>query len=320
MPQVKQGISYGQIMGLQLSEYVKAGHKIAAISAAMPSGTGLSKFAKKYPDHFFDVGIAEQHAVTFAAGLGLQEVKPYVAIYSSFLQRAYDQVLHDVCIQKVPVTFLLDRAGIVGEDGETHQGVFDLSYLNHMPNISIAAPRDGKALKRLLDFSLDYKEGPLAIRYPKGSAPLLNQYASYDSDAWSDKNICLGKSEILTKGSQVAILAVGSMVETALEVHDRLDVKVTVVDAVFTKPIDETMIKSISDSHDVIVVLEENAIIGGYGSEVMRYLCENGIQTKVELYGIDDGFVTHGSRSQLLKDEQLDADSILESIQRLLEV
>lgn len=294
----KKRRSYGEILGDKLSDYVKEGHKIAAISAAMPAGTGLNKFAHNHPKNFFDVGIAEQHAVTFAAGMGLQGVKPFVAIYSSFLQRAYDQVLHDVCIQKVPVVFLLDRAGLVGEDGETHQGVFDLSYLSHMPNMTIMAPRDEAAFDKMLDYARTYDRGPIAIRYPKGPAPHL--------DMNRDREIIHGRGTILKEGGTVALLAIGAMVETAMATLDEPDMAdITVADGVFIKPIDYRLIDHLAESHKAIVVVEENSRIGGYGSAVLDYVNSKGLETKVHILGIGDAFVPHGSRARLLKDTGL---------------
>lgn len=297
--------TYGQILGDQLIDFVDRGEKVVAISAAMPSGTGLSEFSKKHPENFYDVGIAEQHAVTFAAGLGLNGIKPYIAIYSSFLQRAYDQVVHDICIQKVPAVFLLDRAGIVGEDGETHHGVFDLSFLNHMPNMTLMAPRDSQTYKAMLEYALTYNEGPIAIRYPKGEAPCMDVIG---------EAMTYGKSQKLIEGKKVAILSVGSMVETALSVAKILskDKKnVTVVDAVFIKPIDTSMIDALVKKHKCLVVIEENTVIGGYGSEVLRYMATKGYKNQVILIGIEDEFVTHGSRGRLLKEIGLDSESVV---------
>lgn len=303
------GKAYSQIVSEKLNAYADEGRLIAGITAAMPDGTGLSVFSKRHPKQFFDVGIAEQHAVTFAAGLALQGIKPFVAIYSTFLQRAYDQILHDICIQMVPVVFLLDRAGIVGEDGETHQGNFDLSFLNHMPNMSIAAPRDLKMFEKMMDYSLTYMDGPLAIRYPKGKAPELG---IEDGQA-----IIHGQSQILALGKDLAIIAVGSMVEIALEIRDRLlkeGIEITVVDAVFTKPMDCHTFKRMASSHKVIVTMEENALIGGFASELIRQLSKVLHDNDIYSYGIKDEFVTHGSRTQLLEHVGLDADSIMKDL------
>lgn len=301
-----QGQSYGEILGDKLTEYVKNDYPVVGITAAMPSGTGLTSFAKQCPKAFFDVGIAEQHAVTFAAGMGLKGIKPYVAIYSSFLQRAYDQVLHDVCIQKVPVVFVLDRAGIVGEDGETHQGVFDYSYLNHMPNMTIMAPRDNQMFKNMMDYSRDFTRGPLTIRYPKGPAVNLD---------YKPGEIIHGKGTVLKHGSKVAILAVGSMVEIALQVADRMNREITVADGVFIKPFDYKLVRKLSESHDYLFVLEENSMIGGYGSMITSCANEENLDMRIYTRGIKDQFVPHGSRAQLLDDVGLSTDKIIEFIE-----
>ncbi|PKM67005.1 MAG: 1-deoxy-D-xylulose-5-phosphate synthase [Firmicutes bacterium HGW-Firmicutes-2] len=299
--------TYGELMGDKLIQYVKEGQKIAGITAAMPDGTGMTRFMKKCPKAFFDVGIAEQHAVTFAAGLGLSGIKPYVAIYSTFLQRAYDQVLHDVCIQKIPVVFMLDRAGLVGEDGETHQGVFDLSYLNHMPNMTVMAPMDSETFKDMMDFALTYMEGPIAIRYPKGEAP----YFEFDKSP-----ITYGKSEILETGQDIAILAVGSMVDEALKASALTNASVTIVDARFVKPIDYNQIDQLAATHKYLLVAEENSMIGGYGSEVLRYVHHKGYDIKVEIMGIKDDFIEHGSRNKLMEVLGLTANHIAAYIER----
>ncbi|MCF8018241.1 MAG: 1-deoxy-D-xylulose-5-phosphate synthase [Vallitaleaceae bacterium] len=299
--------TYGELMGDQLIQYIEDGHKIAGITAAMPDGTGMTRFMKKYPKAFFDVGIAEQHAVTFAAGLGLSGIKPFVAIYSTFLQRAYDQVLHDVCIQKIPVVFMLDRAGLVGEDGETHQGVFDLSYLNHMPNMTVMAPMDSETFKDMMDFALTYMEGPIAIRYPKGEAPFFG----YDKSP-----IVYGKSEVLETGQDIAILAVGSMVDEAIKASAMVKSAVTIVDARFVKPIDYDQIDRLAATHKYLLIAEENTMIGGYGSEVLRYVHQKGYDIKVEIMGIKDDFIEHGSRNKLMEILGLTANHIAAYIER----
>lgn len=302
-PALNQVRSYGDVLNDQLTKYAEAGEPIAAISAAMPTGTGLSAFAKAYPKAFFDVGIAEQHAVTFAAGMALKGIKPFVAVYSSFLQRAYDQVLHDVCIQKAPVVFVLDRAGLVGEDGETHQGVFDLSFLSHMPNMSIMAPRDEMTFERMLDYSKSYTRGPIAIRYPKGPSAQLS--------VASAEEILHGKGSVLKKGKEIALLAVGSMVETALEVGGQAEFDhITIADGIFIKPLDYQLIKHLSLDHHTIVVIEENSAIGGFGSAVVNYVNTYDVDVKVRVLGIKDDFIEHGSRKQLLEDVGLSVNKI----------
>ena len=301
--------TYGKRLSDKLTAYVEKGSPVVGISAAMPEGTGLAAFADKHPQAFFDVGIAEQHAVTFAAGLGLKGIKPYVAIYSSFLQRAYDQVLHDVCIQKVPVVFMLDRAGIVGEDGETHQGVFDLSYLSHMPNMTIMAPRDGKQFDQMMDYSLSYNRGPMAIRYPKGNAPDLDCPAC---------EIIHGKGTVLKQGDKTAVLAVGSMVEAALKAAamEGSD-HITVADAVFVKPVDYQLVENLAKTHEHLVIIEENSVIGGLGTGVLNYIVDKELGVKVHLLGIPDRFITHGSRKELLEEVGLSPSKISDYIKEL---
>jgi len=300
----KKGLSYGARLGKKLCQYGDEKKKIVGISAAMPTGTGLDIFGQNYPEYFFDVGIAEQHGVTFATGLVLEKIKPFVAIYSSFLQRAYDQVLHDVCIQKAPVVFLIDRSGLVGEDGETHQGVFDLSYLNHMPNMTILAPSSGEIFEEMLDFSLNYWAGPIAIRYPKGLALSEQRKESFQ----------YGKSEVKVIGSEVAIIGVGSMLQVALEVGEQLEKQATIIDAVSVKPLDTKQLDQLMTTHKVIVVIEENVLIGGYGSEVLRYITNKTSSIKVYLYGIEDRFISHGLREELLMDVGLESGKIIEDL------
>lgn len=304
---IKKTPAYGDLLGERLMTYAHRGESIAAISAAMPAGTGLMKFAQKFPKQFFDVGIAEQHAVTFAAGMGLKGVKPFVAIYSTFLQRAYDQVLHDVCIQKVPVVLLLDRAGLVGEDGETHQGVFDYAYLNPMPNMTIMAPRDGKMFLKMMDYALTYTRGPLAIRYPKGPAPII--------DCSECREVIHGKGSILKSGNNIALLAVGSMVETAMTVAETMDV--TVADGVFIKPFDYQLVNQLAETHKGILVLEEGCRIGGYGSVITQYINDHQLDVQVRVIGIEDQFIQHGTRSELLAEVGLNKEGIMNVIKEM---
>ena len=267
--------------------------RVVAVSAAMPSGTGLTKFAKRFPQRFFDVGIAEEHAVTFAGGLAAGGLKPYVAIYSSFFQRAYDQIIHDVCIPDLPVTFCVDRAGIVGSDGETHQGILDLSFFSSIPNMTVFAPKNLYELYDIMKFSLDF-EHPLAIRYPRG-------------DAWTGEKqhrapIVYGKSEMLYEGEQVALIAVGSMVETAIQVKEYLEeagLHATIVNARFVKPLDEAMLDHLAEKHNMIVTMEENVLRGGFGEAVSDYYMIKGSAVYVKHVGIDDTFVEHGTVVQL---------------------
>lgn len=289
------------------SVMVKLGERnkdVVAITAAMPDGTGLKRFRNAYPDRFFDVGIAEEHAVTFAAGLAAGGMIPIVAIYSSFLQRAYDQIIHDVCIQNLHVIFAIDRAGIVGSDGETHQGIFDLSYLSNIPNMHIMAPKNKWELSDMLKFAVDFN-GPIAIRYPRGVA--------YDGLFEYRNPIELGKSELITAEDTVAIMAVGSMVPAAMEVHDLLakeGINCTVVNARFVKPIDEEMIVMLSSGHSLIVTMEENVLTGGYGEQVRRFMDDNNINADLITVGLADSFLEHGSVDILKKECGIDAESV----------
>ena len=255
--------SYTDVFATVMNKLGDRDENIVAITAAMPDGTGLKRFRNRYPERFFDVGIAEEHAVTFAAGLAAGGLKPVVAIYSSFLQRAYDQILHDVCIQDLPVIFAVDRAGLVGSDGETHQGIFDLSYLSSIPGMHIMAPKNKWELSDMLKFAVEFQH-PIAIRYPRGEA--------YDGLKEFRQPVELGKSEIIYQGSKIALLAVGSMVKTALAVYDMLKeagVEATLVNSRFVKPLDEEMIRQLSKEHKLLVTMEENVLNGGFGEKVL---------------------------------------------------
>lgn len=281
---------------------------VVAVTAAMPDGTGLKRFARKFPERFFDVGIAEEHAVTFAAGLAVGGLHPVVAIYSSFLQRAYDQIIHDVCIQDLPVIFAIDRAGIVGSDGETHQGVFDLSYLSTIPGMTIMAPKNKWELSDMFKFAVKYKH-PVAIRYPRGIA--------YDGLSEYRKPINYGQSEIITEESDIALFAVGNMVKTAATVHERLKEKgihSTLVNARFVKPIDYEMVQYLSKQHKLIVTMEENVATGGFGEQVRKFVCENNLDVEVMGCAIPDEFVEHGKVEILAHECGIDAETIVERI------
>ena len=299
-----KGKTYTDIFADAIVREAEKNEKINAITAAMEDGTGLVKFHEAFPRRFFDVGIAEEHAVTFAAGLAVGGLKPFVAIYSSFLQRAYDQILHDVCIQNLPVVFCVDRAGLVGNDGETHQGIFDISYLSSIPNMNILAPKNAQELDAAITFAASFP-APLAIRYPRGKA--------YTGLSQFDAPICFGKSEILYQGKDIAILSVGSMAETAVKVRERLKEKgwnVTLVNARFVKPIDEEMIDSLLPLHRYIITLEENVINGGYGMAVLRYINNLDTDVKVINFAIPNSYVEQGSKAEQLKECGLDLDSI----------
>lgn len=300
--------TYSKTLGDTLIDIASNDNKLVAVSAAMPEGTGLDKFARRYPDRFVDVGIAEQHAVTFAAGLASSGMKPVVALYSSFLQRAYDQVLHDVCMQKLPVVFAIDRAGLVGEDGETHQGIFDISFLNHMPNMTIVAPRNKAELQSMVRYAVDFADGPIAVRYPKGKASLEFE---------NNEEIVYGKSEIIKKGTKIAIIGVGTLTETVINASKSLEdegIEPTIINARFIKPIDESLIDEIAKTHDYIFTVEENVISGGYGNNIIRYITDKDIETKVVCLGIKDDFVRHGTRNELIRLCELDEESIYNNI------
>ncbi len=285
--------------------------KVVAITAAMADGTGLRRFKNAYPDRFFDVGIAEQHAVTFAAGLAAGGLKPIVAVYSSFLQRAYDQILHDVCIQNLPVVFAIDRAGVVGSDGETHQGIFDISFLSSIPNMHIMAPKNKWELSDMLKYAVDFN-GPMAIRYPRGEA--------YDGLEEFRQEIVLGKSEMLYEGRDIAIVALGSMVKTGEEVRTRLNEQgfdVTLVNARFAKPIDEEMITYLTKNHKLIVTMEENVASGGFGEHVREFLAGEGSCVKLLTINIPDAYVEHGNVDILKKEIGIDADTVYAKIMNM---
>lgn len=307
---IDKSISYTKVFSESLVRIAQDNEKVVAITAAMPLGTGLSEFKKQFPTRFFDVGIAEEHAVTFAAGLAMGGYRPVVAIYSTFLQRAYDQILHDVCINNLPVVFAIDRAGITGRDGKTHQGTFDISFLSHIPNLTVMAPKNRIELLEMLKFAVDF-DGPVAIRYPKGDAYLgLNEY---------QEPIQYGKSEIIFEGSEIAIIAVGSMVKTGQEVAKELrkeGIAVTLINERFISPIDKEMIAAVSDSHNILVTMEENVRNGGFGQKVSDYLFEVNKHRKIKLINIavPDMFVEHGGVGELQKKCGLDPESIISRI------
>jgi len=306
--------TYTQVFGETILEMAKKDERIVAVTAAMPEGTGLVKFSEAYPDRFFDVGIAEQHAVTFAAGLATEGFKPVVAIYSTFLQRAYDQILHDVCLEALPVVFAVDRGGIVGEDGATHNGVFDLSYLRSLPNMVVMAPKDENELARMLTTSLAHK-GPIAIRYPRGT---VEGVKIEDRDL----PVTIGKGEVLQKGDDVLILAIGRSVSEALIAHVILaekGISATVVNCRFVKPLDADLIGTLARKIPRIVTVEENVRQGGFGSAVMECLCDQRITGFfIERIGIPDIFVEHGSQKMLRSKYGIDASNIVNAAKRLM--
>lgn len=301
----KKYSSYTDIFSKTICRLAETDRRIVAITAAMPDGTGLKRFSKLYPDRFFDVGIAEQHAVTSAAGMASIGLRPIVAVYSSFLQRAYDQILHDVCIQNLPVIFAVDRAGLVGSDGETHQGIFDLSFLTSIPNMSVFAPKNRWELKQALEFAVNYN-GPFAIRYPRGEAYRgLKEFAG---------PIVYGKGEMLYEESRIALLAVGSMVSTGEHIREKLKAcgyPCSLANGRFIKPFDKALADRLCANHELIVTLEENVLQGGFGQQVTAYIHEHNPGVKVLNIGIPDAYVEHGNVSLLREGLGIDSDSIL---------
>ena len=300
--------NYQDVFSTCMVKLGQRNEKVVAITAAMPDGTGLKRFKNIYPERFFDVGIAEEHAVTFAAGLAAGGMRPIFAVYSSFLQRAYDQVLHDVCIQNLPVVFAIDRAGLVGSDGETHQGIFDLSYLSSIPNMHIMAPKNIWELSDMLKFAVEF-DGPIAIRFPRGEA--------YDGMREFRHPIVYGKSEILYEEEDIALLAVGSMVKTAEVVRHRLKeigYSCTLVNARFVKPIDTDVVKELAKDHRLIVTMEENVRSGGYGEKVRDYVQEQEIPVHVLTIALPDEYVEHGNVALLYEEVGIDAESVTKRI------
>lgn len=296
LPVGKSNPTYTDVFSTVMRKMGDRRKDVAAVTAAMMTGVGLKRFSNMFPDRCFDVGIAEEHAVTFAAALSLCGITPVVAIYSSFLQRAYDQIMHDVCMQNLHVVFAIDRAGLVGYDGETHHGIFDLSYLGSMPNMTILAPKNLWELSDMIKFAVDY-DGPIAVRYPRGEAYAgLKEFRA---------PICLGKSEVIHEGSRVALLAVGSMVKMAEEVQkqlkERMDMDAALVNARFVKPIDEELLRSFADTYELVVTLEENVKDGGFGERVLAFAEEEDLPFGVEIIALPDRFIPHGSVSYQMK-------------------
>ncbi|WP_126445993.1 1-deoxy-D-xylulose-5-phosphate synthase [Sulfuricystis multivorans] len=301
-------LTFTQVFGDWLCDMAKADDRLVAITPAMCEGSGMTRFAKAFPQRFHDVGIAEQHAVTFAAGLACGGMKPVVAIYSTFLQRAYDQLIHDVALQNLDVTFAIDRGGIVGADGATHQGAFDLSYLTCIPNMVVMAPADEAECRRMLTTAYHYP-GPAAVRYPRGAGPAVPPAPTLDA-------IEIGKGELRRQGKKVAILAFGTLLSAALEAGEALDA--TVANMRFVKPLDTDLVRQLAEGHDALVTVEENAVIGGAGAEVARVL-ENEGQTKPLLrLGLPDRFIEHGEQGQMLAELGLNAAAMAERIRHFL--
>ncbi|NLN76851.1 MAG: 1-deoxy-D-xylulose-5-phosphate synthase [Armatimonadetes bacterium] len=306
--------SYTKVFSDTLVELAAEDERIVAITAAMPDGTGLSKFAEAYPDRFFDVGIAEEYAVTFAAGLAAGGLRPVVALYSTFLQRAYDQVLHDVCLQNLPVIFAIDRAGLVGEDGPTHHGVFDLSFLRHAPGLVVAAPKDTVELRNLISTALRH-DGPMAVRYPRGGGPCPYECSKPEI-------LAIGQGERLLEGDDVAIIALGSTVYPAVQAAcslRQIGISTEVVNARFVKPLDENLILDVLSKGVPTIVIEDNTIVGGFGSAILELASKNGCNANsIKLVGVPDSFVEHDSLDNLREKTGLSSSRIVEAATELI--
>ncbi len=307
--------SYSSVFANTLIKIAKTDEKVVAITAAMPGGTKLDLFAEQFPQRMFDVGIAEQHATTMAGGLAIKGMKPVFAVYSTFLQRAYDQVLHDICRQNLNVVFAIDRAGLVGADGETHQGVFDINFLRHIPNISILSASDENELQHLVYTALKYQNGPIAIRYPRG-----NGYGVKMDEQL--KELPIGKWEVLREGTDIAVLTFSTMIPVALEAAESLEkegISLKVINARSIKPLDEEMLASLTQNHLPMLTLEEAALQGGFGSSVLEFLNEQGFYDAIiDRMGIGDQFIEHGSVDRLLDEIGLTSEEVVKRIHRLL--
>ena len=305
---VKTKDTYTDVFGKVMCKVGEQNDKLVAITAAMKDGTGLVHFGRRFPDRFFDVGIAEEHAVTFAAGLAAAGLKPVFAVYSAFLQRGYDQIVHDVCMQKLPVVFAIDRAGLVGSDGETHQGAYDIAYMNHIPNMTLLSPKNKWELADMLRFATEY-QGPIALRYPRGAA--------FDGLKEFRTAIELGKSEVIYEENDIAIFSVGHMMEVALKVYEQLKGKgysCSLINARFVKPMDEEVLTKMAENHKLFVTIEDGIQSGGYGEKVENFVYRNQLPVKVLVNAIPDQYVEQGSISELRKEIGLDAESIVEKV------
>lgn len=301
----KPGESYTEVFSKKLCRLAKKNRNIVAITAAMPDGTGLSEFKKHFPDRFFDVGIAEEHAVTCAAGMAAAGLRPVVAVYSSFLQRGFDQIVHDVCLQNLPVVFAVDRAGLVGADGETHQGIFDLSYLSLIPNMTVLAPKNSRELEDMLEWAFE-QQGPVAVRYPRGEA--------YTGLSEFEDNVERGRGELIHEGRDIALFALGSMVSTAEHIREKLKERgydISLANGRFAKPLDTELIERLCRSHKVIVTLEENVERGGIGTCICSYIHSSHSEVKVLNITIPDAYVEHGDVTALRSILKIDSDSVI---------
>lgn len=307
--------SYTEIFGKALLKIAGDNPKVVGITAAMPDGTGLKYLQDEYPDRYYDAGIAEEHAVTFAAGLATQGIIPVVSIYSTFLQRAFDQVIHDVSLQKLHVVFALDRAGLVGADGPTHHGTFDLTYLRMIPGMVIMAPKDEAELRNMLFTAIDYNKGPIAIRYPRGSAIGVELKEEFEL-------LPIGKGEIVEKGEDVAILAVGNMVRFSIKAAEKLrsdGISAQVINMRFVKPLDTELLDVVNHKFNKIVTVEENAIVGGFGSGVVEYFADKNYKNNILRLGLPDSFVEHGTQAELYKILGIDAEGIYKNVKTFIE-
>ncbi|MFY0671795.1 MAG: 1-deoxy-D-xylulose-5-phosphate synthase [Bacteroidia bacterium] len=312
-PKIKnpEPLKYQEVFGNTLVELAKINQKIVGITPAMPSGSSMNIFMKEFPERAFDVGIAEEHAVTFSAGLASKGLLPFCNIYSTFLQRAYDQIIHDVCLQKLKVVFCIDRAGIVGEDGPTHHGVFDLAQLRPIPNLIIASPKDEVELRNMM-FTAQFTEDSMAIRYPRGKGNLVEWQLPMES-------IEIGKSEIIKEGNQIAVLALGNRVRPSIEAVEEMGLDATVVNMRFAKPLDIEMIKSLAKTHNRFITIEDGALAGGMGSAILEAVSDEGLNVKVNRLGFPDEFIEHGKPSELYAKYGLDRDGIQKTIKSIFE-
>ncbi len=308
--------SYSSVFADKVLDIFKKKDNVVAITAAMLLGTGLEKVKNEFPDRVLDVGIAEQHATTLAGGLAISGIKPIVAIYSTFLQRAYDQIIHDIALQKLPVVFAIDRAGIVGDDGETHQGAFDISYLNPIPNMVISSPKDVRELERLLELSIDYNDGPFAIRYPRGES--IDLGAEYD-----DENIKIGSWQVLKNGSDAVICAVGNCCEFALnaayQLKNESNIDIEVVNARFIKPLNYEYLNELN-RFKAVVTIEENSLIGGFGSQIAKFMAEHSINIPFKAIGLPDRFIEQGDQKTLRNLIGISTEEVVNSFKTLLKI
>lgn len=302
--------SYTSIFGHALVEIAKQNENVIGITGAMPDGTGLNILQNEMPERYYDVGIAEEHAVTFAGGMATLGVIPVVAIYSSFLQRGFDQIIHDIALQKLHVVFVLDRAGLVGADGPTHHGTFDLTYLRLIPNMVVMAPKDEAELRDMLYTAVQYKKGPIALRYPRGSALGVEMNEGFTE-------LQIGKAEKLIEGEDCVMLAVGSMVDYALKAATKLSVEgynCKVINMRFIKPLDEEILEEVAKKFEKIITLEENTLVGGFGSAVLEYFADKNYKNDILRIGLPDHFIDHGTQKELHKEIGIDPDGIVESV------